>query len=210
MKVDIGPYKNWIGPYQIAEMLLFWKDKDEDHSVHEFGEWLNNITWLRNFCTWIDRKKTRRVKVRIDYYDTWSMDNTLAYIVLPMLKQLKATKCGSPFVDDDDVPMEIRSTNAPPVQEYETDDNIHLRWAYVLDEMIFAFETILIDNWDEQFWKVHPEMDLTDHPEDKGQLTVPLRWKVEGECDWTGRQKMQDRITNGFRLFGKYYQGLWD
>jgi hypothetical protein len=21
---------------------------------------------------------------------------------------------------------------------------------------------------------------------------------------------VEDRITNGFRLFGKYYQGLWD
>ena len=29
-------------------------------------------------------------------------------------------------------------------------------------------------------------------------------------CDWEGRKKVEERINNGFRLFGKYYQGLWD
>jgi hypothetical protein len=34
-------------------------------------------------------KKTsdeRKIDVRIDKYDTWNMDSTLAYIILPMLK----------------------------------------------------------------------------------------------------------------------------
>ena len=30
------------------------------------------------------------------------------------------------------------------------------------------------------------------------------------KCDYEGMEKMQKRITNGFRLFGKYYEGLWD
>ena len=38
--------------------------------------------------------------VKIDYWDTWSMDHTLSYIIVPMLKQLKATKHGAPYVDD--------------------------------------------------------------------------------------------------------------
>jgi hypothetical protein len=29
-------------------------------------------------------------------------------------------------------------------------------------------------------------------------------------CDYDGIQKVHDRMQNGFRLFGKYYQGLWD
>lgn len=28
--------------------------------------------------------------------------------------------------------------------------------------------------------------------------------------DWKGRKKYEERIANGFRLFGKYYQSLWD
>ena len=28
--------------------------------------------------------------------------------------------------------------------------------------------------------------------------------------DWEGRKAYQERISNGFRLFGKYYENLWD
>jgi len=48
MKVYIGPYKNWFGPYQLAEKLCFWAKKEKDEYgfdrdpdwVHNFGEWL--------------------------------------------------------------------------------------------------------------------------------------------------------------------------
>ncbi len=30
------------------------------------------------------------------------------------------------------------------------------------------------------------------------------------KLDFEGMQEVQKRITNGFRLFGKYYEGLWD
>lgn len=30
------------------------------------------------------------------------------------------------------------------------------------------------------------------------------------EVDWDARKAYQARITNGFRLFGKYYEGLWN
>jgi hypothetical protein len=30
------------------------------------------------------------------------------------------------------------------------------------------------------------------------------------KCDYEGMAVEQARITNGFRLFGKYYENLWD
>ena len=47
MKIYIGPYKSWIGPYQIAEALCFWvKRVPDEHGikrkpdwVHDFGQW---------------------------------------------------------------------------------------------------------------------------------------------------------------------------
>jgi hypothetical protein len=30
------------------------------------------------------------------------------------------------------------------------------------------------------------------------------------ECDYEGMKVVQSRIDNGFKLFGKYYQSLWD
>jgi hypothetical protein len=103
MKVKIGPYKNWIGPYQIAEALCFWVKKEKDEYgfpktkawVHNFGEWLaggeDKDSWLQRACIWIESKRTRTIRVKIDRWDTWSMDHTLSYIVLPMLKQLKTS-----------------------------------------------------------------------------------------------------------------------
>ena len=220
MKVNLGPYKNWIGPYQIAEKLMFWTNYREDERVHNFGDWLDkNIPGLTKLCLWIEKHRKRKEKVRIDQWDTWSMDHTLDLIVLPMLKQLHETKHGSPFVDDEDVPEEFKSTSAPPKEnEWDTDDNHFKRWDWVLNEMIFAFECKLNDNWDEEFWT--GEWGESTFEESEEEHLNPLTNKMEKmytmknsgnrECDWEGRQKVQNRITNGFRLFGKYYEGLWD
>ena len=151
MKIYIGPYKNWVGPYQIAEALCFWakpvKDEYDMESkpkwVHDFGTWLSHgttkeeivesknapETWLLKLCQWIESKRNRVSYIKIDKYDTWSMDHTLAMIVLPMLKQLQATKHGAPNVDDEDVPEELKSTSAPAKEkEYDTDGNHFKRW----------------------------------------------------------------------------------
>jgi len=34
MKINIGPYINYLGPYQIAEKLLFWMDKADRNQPH--------------------------------------------------------------------------------------------------------------------------------------------------------------------------------
>ena len=198
MKVYIGPYKNWIGPYHIAAKILFWMDKDEDERVHKFGKWLaddknGNDSWLTNLCNWIDKKKKRKVKIRIDKYDTWNMDHTLALIALPMLKQLKECKHGSPYTDDEDVPEHLRSTAATPRTQEEIDtghvDDLHFkRWDWVMGEMIYAFEMELDEDWDMNIYN-------------NGGWTDENRAK---------RDVIAKRIENGFRLFGKYYQALWD
>ncbi|CAB5221550.1 hypothetical protein UFOVP245_184 [uncultured Caudovirales phage] len=197
MKVYIGPYKDWIGPYQIADMVFFWLDswppeglEDRwDYRLHDkFGDWLAS-TWVNKFCEWVHKKRPQTIKVRIDKYDTWGMDHTLAPIILPMLKQLHETKHGAPWVDDEDVPEELRSTNAPPLTEEQknigdVDDNFGKRWDWVLEEMIWAFEQKVDENSDDQFYLDGFDKD---------------RYDV-----W------QKRKSNAFKLFGKYYENLWD
>ena len=98
------------------------------------------------------KKGKQKISVKIDPWDTWSMDHTLGIIILPMLKQLKETTHGAPFVDDEDVPEELKSTSAPPKEnEYDTDANHFKRWDWALDEMIFAFEHKVDDSWEEEF-----------------------------------------------------------
>lgn len=125
----------------------------------------------------------RLIHVHIDPWDTWSMDETLALIVLPMLIQLKDTKHGSPYIEDVDVPhLPKQGNTSDGSMQYdmfasdEHDDLVwsqfEKRWNWVLDEMIFAFE----------------------NTNNTYELSVE-------ECE---------RVQNGFRLFGKYFNGLWD
>ena len=170
----------------------------EDHVLEAIDDGIQRVYDVFNWI-WFDRR-TQQIKVRIDRWDTWSMDHTLAHIVLPMLIQLKATKHGAPWVDDEDVPEELRSTSAPPKEnEYDTDDFHFKRWDWVLDEMIWAFEQKCRDDWQDDYYG--------DYVEDQknGSMAGSFEW-----IDHEGRAAHQERMTNGFRLFGKYFENLWD
>jgi len=166
--------------------------------------------WYHNFLYKLGIKNEPKVSVHIDDFDTWSMDHTLSYIIEPMLKQLKATKQGSPFVDPEDVPSELRPTKKE-LTEYtkngETDSKFFERWDWVMGEMIFAFES-KHEDWEEQFQSGEHDTHWIELDNDRSEM-------VKGpndtfEIDWEGRTAYQERISNGFRLFGKYYEGLWD
>lgn len=210
MKVYIGPHCNWFGPYQLCELLKYFGVSQETRD--SLAEKLPEKPF-----SWFDKKfKKRNIKVRIDDYDTWSMDHTLALIILPMLKQLKATKHGAPNVDDDDVPEHLRSTAAKPKEEEWDVDEFHFqRWDYVIDEMIFAFESIVDESWEEQFYsgKTDWQWKIT-NPEEPDR-EKHLSEMIEGpnhtlKIDVNGLKVYNDRINNGTRLFGKYFRNLWD
>lgn len=215
MKVYIGPYTRWVGPYQIAEKLLFWMDKDEDDRVHNFGTWLaedrnGNDSWLTKLCTWVESKKQRRVKVRIDHYDVWSMDSTLAYIILPMLTMLKEQKQGSPQVDPEDVPEHLRPTELAGPDNGYTDNTIHERWEWVMEELIWTFTQLHPDtDWESQYHT--GKIDIAwGEPDARGMVEMLKGPRDTHHFDADGYQRHQARISNGLRLFGTYYQGLWD
>jgi hypothetical protein len=143
----------------------------------------------------------RVIDIAIDPYDTWSMDHTLALIIAPMLKQLKATKHGAPFVDDEYVPEHLRSTAAPPTEnEWDVDDNHFKRWDYVLDEMIWAMEQI-VDHDNEGLFFDHSEVD------EEADLMEQI---AQIKCDLPALDAHRKRITNGTKLFGIFFQNLWD
>jgi hypothetical protein len=87
-----------------------------------------------------------------------------------------------------------------------------------MGEMIFAFEHKVDDTWKEAFHS--GEIDMQWIPVDEAGNEVPkgqhkyYRMK-DGpnntyKCDYDGMKLVEDRMQNGFRLFGKYYQCLWD
>lgn len=172
MKVVIKEYPTWFGPYQLIDSVFFFLEEDtrskmvEWYADSKLGMWHTDLA--ERYIQWGGE---RRIKVRIDPWDTWNMDGTLAHIILPMLIKLKDNKHGAPFTDDEDVPEELRSYSAPPKEnDWDTDDNFFLRWDWIMNEMIYAFTKKL-------------------------------------EEDPIARD---ERMDNGFILFGKYYNGLWD
>lgn len=238
MKVYIGPYKNAFTCFDLVDKLTFWVKKKNINNVNAKPDWAFNIgiwlsedkngnpTVLYKTLNWFNQKfnSKRKVDIKIHQYDTWSMDATLALIILPMLKQLKNNQHGSAFVELEDVPEYMRTTNTEDY-DYQTtfdfynDENdkqkcvcdVHTRWNWVLNEMIWAFEQLQPDNdWESKYWITKPQLDLDEREEDKGKEVTPVRWKVEGECDINGRNKHRERINNGLRLFGVYFNGLWD
>jgi hypothetical protein len=167
----------------------------------------NVFNWI-----WFDRRK-QTIKVHIDRWDTWSMDHTLAPIILPMLVQLKETNHGAPDVDHADVPKELRASKKQR-NKYgkngELDDNHFKRWDWIMDEMIWAFEQKCRDNWEGDYYEYRdltPEE--TEQEKAKGDGAYIFGIKRVWE-DREGQTAHQERMTNGFRLFGVYLENLWD
>jgi hypothetical protein len=234
MKIYISKYRNhWISPYTILRTVCFWeKDEDvfynlDDDPNNKYQKWVDRLDPICiGFQKFLGFVHPRIEYIKIDKHDTWSMDSTLAPIILPMLKQLKASKHGSGIVDLEDVPEHLRYNTHEEWEDQESFDfyhehevkegecDIHARWDWVLDEMIWAFEQICEDNNDAQF-----------HSGVHDMKSVPCKWDENGKptlytfeegpnhtakFDIEGYQKHHDRINNGTRLFGKYYRNLWD
>ena len=238
MKVKIGNYKGWFGPFQLAELICFWVPKTKDEYgipekpdwVHNFGEWIaygclepkqevgetrpflgddREKTRIYKFLEWVDKKKSRKVKVQIDRWDVWNCDSTLGYIIRPMLQKLKVEKNGSPYVDPQDVPEHLRPKNEYPSPENDhLDDTHHERWEWVLDQMIFAFETLEGGNnedWDRQF---HGESNMMMTKLKNGNYQLNSEDALDS-FDIDGYKEYQKDIQRGFELFGKYFTALW-
>jgi len=143
----------------------------------------------------------RKISVKIDRWDTWNADVTLALIAVPLLTEFKKELQSAPKVDDEDVPEDLKSTSAPPKEdEWSTDDNWFKRWDWVLDEMIYAMQEISQGRPGEEQFYDHSEVDKS----------VAFMQQIRQiKVDRENLKVYHDRIQNGCRLFGKYFQTLW-
>jgi hypothetical protein len=102
-----------------------------------------------------------------------------------MLKRLKEQKQGSALVDPCDCPEELYPSELAGANNGYTDNTIHERWAWMLDELIWTFTQLLPDCKEQE--KYYSEKGVTDE-----------YWEYDA------------RIQRGLMLFGKYFRGLWD
>lgn len=193
MKVNIGRYPRSFRFHRLKcdYLQLVYGDKWYDLKEENYI-WLDHI--VAGICDGLDKyildpfhkHFPRKVKVKYHNYDTWSLDHTLAVIILPGLKQLKATQHGHPCDVSED------------------------QWAEILDKMIFAFDEIANDYPGEEAFR-SGTLDIS-FEKIEGSKNYSM---VEGpnhnySVDWEGRKMYDERIQEGLTLFGKYYRSLWD
>lgn len=208
MKIYIGPYVNrWVSrvfdhwmKYRYGVERYWGMTEAEytrlDRAIERLEDVLQSV-YNRTINQLLDRKQ-RKISIRIDHYDVWSADHTLAMVIAPTLRELKNRKHGSPFVEDEDVPENLRSNRGVKENEWDTDSLFHDRWKWVLDEMIWAFEQAAGDDYNtDQFHS------YVDDPTARFGIR-------QTRNDAEGREAHYLRIKNGMRLFAKYYMGLWD
>jgi hypothetical protein len=160
----------------------------------------------------------RKFDIKIEKFDTWSLDSTLALIILPALIQLKQAKKG--------VPSSFYTYNHTYNQyEFEfmneTNDEHMLiehdisekKWNDVLDKMIWSFQQLCNTDIDRKYHhgiakhKLIPGVDPTTN--DKTYQVVDLN-PNDHFYDDVGYTLHEERINQGLELFGKHLRDLWE
>lgn len=206
MKVKIGNYIDWFGPYHLAESICFWApkvknevgDKEFPEWVDKFGDWLSE-TWVSPFLQWVYDKKARKIKVKVDEWDLWSLDHTLALVILPLLVEYRKSKrYGVPTGLD---------ISYIPLEDAEEDKEMQ-EWNAIIDKMIWSFEQLVNDeNIEDDFWIVKPDFDDCKTGSD---FVDRINKGTGGKYDYEARKKHDEKIQEGLELFGKYFRNLWD
>jgi hypothetical protein len=126
-------------------------------------------------------EEKRDIQVRIDEYDTWSLDHTLALIILPALKAFKADPhCGTPGKIFDLISPPEGEDNMYSDEQYEEAQKL---WIGIVDKMIFAFTAMTDEHAEDAFYR--------------------------NGVDHSGLTTHHTRIDEGLELFGKYFRNLW-
>lgn len=163
----------------------------------------------------------RRINIEIDKFDTWSLDHTLALIILPALIQLKQTKHGVPseFGDvggrtyENQYSFDFYSETADWAFEQSTK-----KWDEVLDKMIWSFEQLIKDDYDSLYHHGTAKYDFVESDEYTNPVTGELEKMYQmidknlGKhwYDHVGHRLHEEKIQEGLELFGKYFRTFWD
>jgi hypothetical protein len=166
-----------------------------------------------------DRKK---VDIHIDKYDSWNASHTMAYVILPILLQLRDTANSIPasFGDNGMEGIDGQMTFVfYQTSHNEAFDQCVKNWEEVLNKMIWSFQQLVHDDYDELYH--HGTAQYSWRETDETYLD-PITKKLEKTYemidtnpnehwyDIEGHRLHEQRIQEGLELFGKYFTNLWD
>lgn len=164
------------------------------------------------------KKGKRKIKIKMDGYDTWNLDSTLAYILVVALKQMKKDNNGIPstmFGDDYKTDLRKGESRKAYKNRLKKSESVALkRWLEILDKMIWSFQQINRD-YQTQYYSGRSDIrwvllkETKDLPEDKQLYEMKKGPKDTFRVDRKGLQKHEERIQEGIDLFAKHFRSLW-
>jgi len=156
------------------------------------------------------KNKKSKVSVEIDHFDTYSLDYTLALIILPALIALKNSKQGIPIEfgdvggDQSSLQMCFDFYNESHGEAFEIGIE---KWEEVLDKIIWSFQQIAEDNYSNLYHHGEEQFSVKTNKEGNYEL---INLNPHGYWhDTEGHDLHESRIQEGLELFGKYYTTLW-
>lgn len=164
----------------------------------------------------------RKVDIKIESHDTWSMDTHLALIILPMLIQLKEGQKGIPatFGNVGGADYDLQQSFDFYAETYDQAfEKACENWNEVLEKMIWSFQELVHGDVEDKYH--HGDM-KTDWVKTDEQYYNPVTKKMEDIYtmvdtnpnehwyDAVGHKLHEERIQEGLELFGKYFHNLWE
>ena len=136
--------------------------------------------------------------VKIDSYDTWNCDWTLAQIAAPLFKAFGQDLDSTGKIDKEDVPEELRDT-------FNEDGFSEQAYKWVIDEVTYAMTEIANDRANEpEVYRDDPTIPRAEND------PIGLSQLVQIPGALAAYEAYNKRIQNGCVLLGKYLQTFWD
>ena len=169
------------------------------------------------------------------YCETWSAYTSIAKYAIPRLKYMKEHTHGTPTQmfappTNDELTAKANEIYLKRIENNEdgnaqkdwddaefffqtsydearTDAAIK-KWAYTINEMIYALEWCVNEDWDKEgiiTGKTEPI-----DPNDKLDTLCYQYDEEKPIYDWDKMKEVHARVDNGLKLFGENFQSLWD
>lgn len=151
MKVYLGPYSSirFLFKNSIEKLIAKLHHKEFFYQIDEkeYNIFDKNLIKFENWWYLFSQRfeKERKEKVIIHDYDLWSLDYSLARIILPALVKFKEQTHGTFQTDPEDLPETMKNELKPDEWGgfyHEEAQN------WILDEMIYAFNFIVEERYD--------------------------------------------------------------
>lgn len=151
----------------------------------------------------VDLGRNRKLgpnRVVIHAYDCWSADHTLAMILHPLLKRVKA--------DTRSTPCSVYDTLDEDISE-EAHERAYKKWQLILDQMIFSMQEIA--NLEHNEPKMPKNAHWKEWKDETGRDRMEFIWDDEQERKKYEKEtyEYQRKIQEGCELFGKHFRDLW-